>query len=82
MQAFKAANVMSSHRSDPCCSSSKDTATRKSLRTLYFPILSKKLCDLDLIVQGGEGIGKAAFGVDNQDGDFFFNFFTFKREKN
>ena len=36
MQAFKAANVMSSHRSDPCCSSSKDTATRKSLRTLSY----------------------------------------------
>ena len=81
MQAFKAANVMSSHRSDPCCSSSKDTATRKSLRTLYFPILSKKLCDLDLIVQGGEGIGKAAFGVDNQSGDYFFNFWHLRERK-
>ena len=80
MQTSKSANVMSSHRSDPCCSSSKDTATRKSLRTLYFPILSKKLCDLDFIVQGGEGIGKAAFGVDNQSGDYFF--LTFNREKN
>ena len=36
VQTSKSANVMSSHRSDPCCSSSKDTATRKSLRTLSY----------------------------------------------